>query len=186
MSTLKNLYCLVGPSGSGKSTLEKLLCEKHGLRPVVSHTTRPMRAGEEDGRNHYFVSEDDFRLVKDEMVAYTRFNGYEYGTTRPALDRSDLYVIDLDGLDGLDRKYRDRRVIILGLDPGYCECAARMKSRGDSEELIETRLEYDWDAFETLPGWANVMLDASLPPEKLAVQAWAVIMGYENDFSDPE
>lgn len=183
---LNNLYCLVGPSGSGKSTLEELLCKKHQLTPVVSHTTRPMREGEESGKNHIFVSREDFDLIRKDLVAYTEFDGYEYGTTKEMLGRSDIYVIDLEGLYFLECRYEDRQVVVLGLNPGPVTCCERMKARGDSDEEIEERLENDFDDFENLEAYCNVMLDASLDPKQLAAQAWAIIQGYETDFAYPE
>ena len=61
MTTTGTLYTVSAPSGAGKTSLVNALIERTlNLRVSVSHTTRPMRPGEEDGINYHFV-DDDFR-----------------------------------------------------------------------------------------------------------------------------
>lgn len=55
----------------------------------VSHTSRKMRNGEEEGRNYYYISQDEFKdmILKDEFVEYNVFNGNYYGTSKKELIR---------------------------------------------------------------------------------------------------
>ncbi len=61
------LYVIMGKSASGKDTLYRLAMERHPeLKPVVPYTTRPIRAGEKDGREYYFVTEETMRRMGQE------------------------------------------------------------------------------------------------------------------------
>jgi guanylate kinase len=75
------LLTLTGPSCSGKTTLQNNLVENHGFKGLVSHTTRPPRKGEADGKDYFFVSDDQFEELKQQgaLMEHVEFNGYKYG-----------------------------------------------------------------------------------------------------------
>jgi guanylate kinase len=85
------VFVITGPSGAGKGTLIKGLLERvPGLEVAVSATTRPLRPDEVDGREYWFLTEDEFtRKVSDgaflEWVPYV--SGHRYGTLRSEIDR---------------------------------------------------------------------------------------------------
>jgi guanylate kinase len=85
------VFVVTGPSGAGKGTLIRGLVERvEGLEVAVSATTRPQRPGEVDGKDYWFLSDDEFtRRVADdgflEWVSYV--SGRRYGTLRSELDR---------------------------------------------------------------------------------------------------
>lgn len=97
------IIAIVGPSGSGKTTLSRFAAKALGYNLVCSYTTRPMREGEADGVDHYFVSEDDMP-PKEKMLAYTCFGGYHYWTTKDQIEGVCIYVIDEDGVRMLKRR----------------------------------------------------------------------------------
>lgn len=70
---------LCGPSGAGKSTLIKMLINKHPEKfyMAISHTTRPMRVNEVNGRDYFFISESEFlnKIDKNEFIEYVSFAG---------------------------------------------------------------------------------------------------------------
>ena len=82
---------MTGPSGAGKGTLIRALLElRPELEVAVSATTRPRRPGEEDGRDYYFLSEEEFeRRVREgqflEHVTYV--SGQRYGTLHSEVER---------------------------------------------------------------------------------------------------
>ena len=108
------VFVITGPSGAGKGTLISGLVERvQGLEIAVSATTRPRRPGEVDGREYWFLSEDEFTSKVDEgafleWVPYV--SGHRYGTLRSEIERiSDdgkTCVLELE-LDGALRVQED-------------------------------------------------------------------------------
>lgn len=99
------IICIVGASGSGKTTASMMLQQQFGWNAIVSYTTRPMRKGEKNGRDHWFVKQDQIPL-KNRMCAYTQFGGYEYWTEWSQFLTlfPCVYVIDEKGLVDLQSK----------------------------------------------------------------------------------
>ena len=84
------VFVVTGPSGAGKGTLIRGLLERvEGLEVAVSATTRPQRPGEVDGREYWFLSDDEFTRREGageflEWVSYV--SGRRYGTLRSEID----------------------------------------------------------------------------------------------------
>ena len=104
----KTLFLVVGASGTGKTTLVSQLENLHNLSPIPSYTTRPPRSDSEYG--HIFVNDEAFAQLKN-IVAYTLYNGYQYGATSEQVDIHDLYVIDPSGVDFFKKAYRGKKQI---------------------------------------------------------------------------
>ena len=97
------LITITGPSGAGKDFVARLIEEYAGIKPLCSYTTRPMREGEQNGREHYFVSE--CCVPKEDMLAYTVYGGYEYWTTINQIEDVATYIIDEEGLLSLQKNH---------------------------------------------------------------------------------
>jgi guanylate kinase len=154
-STAKPLpvFVITGTSGEGKSTLAKLLTERvPGLELAVSATTRPRRPGEEDGRDYWFISEEEFDrgLADGEFLEHVELpwgEGYRSGTLWSELGRiasrgrSPLLEIETGGA----LKVRDRvpeAVTIFVTAPSKGELERRLRARAtESEGEIEERLD---------------------------------------------
>lgn len=107
------ILAIVGPSGSGKTSLAEMLKQKLNIPVIVSYTTRPMRVGETNGVEHYFVAESKIPS-RDEMLAYTKFGGFHYWSLHNQIPLSGpcSYVIDEKGLIKLMEEYDDTYNII--------------------------------------------------------------------------
>ena len=143
----KPLFLFVGRSASGKTTIANMLAEEHGYNQVESYTTRPPRFDGESG--HTFVSEEEFKNL-GELAAYTYYNGNHYGTTFEQLEKCDIYVVDIPGVESLLKKLKDdnRPICIIYFDASVYNRIHRMIDRGDGDMIIISRLlqdeEYDW------------------------------------------
>ena len=93
------IIAIVGASGSGKTYLSKLLQNELNVFLIVSHTTRPMREGEIEGIDHYYI-ENAHCFRREQMLSYTRFADYEYfGLEEQVPPRGYCaYVVDEKGL----------------------------------------------------------------------------------------
>lgn len=141
------LFLFVGPSGCGKTTVTTLLEDRYNERAIRSYTTRKPRFENEDG--HTFISEEEFNNLTD-LVAYTKYNGFLYGTTVEQLDNATLYVLDIPGVETLLENYKNtaRPICVFYLDSTVKTRIRRMIDRHDSDTAIVGRLyndeEYDW------------------------------------------
>jgi guanylate kinase len=149
--TRGNLFIVSSPSGGGKTTLiRRLIADPPGapLHFSVSHTTRPVRAGEKDGREYHFVTDERFRKMvsRRAFLEHNVVHGRRYGTSRaevlPHLSRGEDVVLDIDVQGARDiRKAYPRAVSIFIVLPNLAELERRLRLRGlDSEAEIRRRL----------------------------------------------
>ena len=151
-STVRPVFVITGTSGEGKSTLARDLVERlPELELAISATTRPRRPNENDGRDYWFLSEEEFdrRLEAGEFLEWVELpwgEGYRSGTLWSELDRiasgghSPLLEIETGGALAV----RDRvpaAVTIFVTAPSKEELERRLRSRAtESEGEIEERL----------------------------------------------
>jgi guanylate kinase len=109
----KKIIAIVGASGSGKTHMTKYIDNKFNLPSIVSCTTRPMREGETNGVEHYFVEEDQMP-TSENILAYTKFGEHHYWTDKQQIKEWDIfcYVIDEIGLIEMLDKYSDEFEVI--------------------------------------------------------------------------
>ena len=109
------MFVLSSPSGAGKTTLARELMSKvPGLQMSVSVTTRPMRPGEVEGRDYFFIDKQRFdAMVKnDELLEHAPVFDHFYGTPRAPVEaalsagRDVLFDIDWQGTQQLREKAR--------------------------------------------------------------------------------
>jgi len=144
---MSTLFIISGPSGSGKSTLVDLLCRRvSGLDFSVSYTTRPPRGGEENGRDYYFTSREEFErmIAGNEFLEYAEVHGNYYGTARRFLrdagDHDLLLDIDVQGAAQVKKRVPDA-VSIFVLPPDTTNLESRLRNSGlDAEDVIRRRL----------------------------------------------
>ena len=82
-------FVAAAPSGTGKTTICRAAIERDDhLRFSISHTTRPMRSGEVDGRDYHFVTPEQFRklVAAGGFIEHAEYAGHLYGTSWDALE----------------------------------------------------------------------------------------------------
>lgn len=105
------IIAIVGASGSGKTTLSLYLQEHEGIPAICSYTTRPIRDGEVNGREHWFV--DQNYPIPQNPLAYTFFGGHHYWTCPSQINSKVVsYVLDEKGLLELQKKWRTQYEIL--------------------------------------------------------------------------
>lgn len=100
------ILALIGEAGSGKDTLmQSILAKDSSLHEIVSCTTRPPREGEINGKNYYFLTDEEFALkvLNFEMFEATSFRDWFYGTSVDSLDKNkvNIGVFNPDGIYAL-------------------------------------------------------------------------------------
>ena len=154
---------LIGESGSGKNTVQDNLEKLYGCVPLLSYTTRPKRTPDEN--THTFVTMEEFeQIVKNEkVVAFTNFDNNLYCATDKQLEQSDVYIIDVKGLQNLlnlkFEKAIDIPFVTVYLQVPEEERIKRMKKRGDSKQAIKQRIEHDRIAFECVSKLCEYTID---------------------------
>ena len=146
---MNGVYIISAPSGSGKSTLvNKVRKIVPGLKFSISYTTRPPRAGEQNGREYFFVSRAVFEsmIAQDDFLEYAEVFGNYYGTARSFLSLAELegkdllLDIDVQGAVQIKRKIPEA-VSIFILPPNRQELEKRLRTRSlDAEAVIQRRL----------------------------------------------
>jgi guanylate kinase len=144
------VYIVSAPSGSGKSTLvAELLKTVRKLDFSISYTTRPARRTEQNRKEYFFVSPEDFAamVAADEFLEYADVFGNCYGTARRFLREAEergndlLLDIDVQGAEQIQQKIPGA-VSIFILPPDWQTLESRLRNRGsDSEEVIRRRLD---------------------------------------------
>lgn len=124
---MSKIFCLMGKSATGKDTIYKKLCvlEKDRLNNIVTYTTRPIRAGEQEGLEYHFTNEEGFKsfqldgkVVEDR--AYNTIHGvWRYFTVDDGQITEDgdyIIIGTLEMFSGLVRFYGSERVIPIYID----------------------------------------------------------------------
>ncbi len=154
------IYILMGKSASGKDTIYAKLREAHSeLLPVVTYTTRPIRQGEEDGREYHFVSEETMLALEEagkileKRVYHTKKGDWYYftaedGSVDPAGRSSYLMISTLEGYVKIRDFYGAGQVVPLyiTLDPAIRRERAYARERKEKNpcmEEVDRRFEAD-------------------------------------------
>ncbi len=143
------LYILSAPSGAGKTSLVKALLKQDSQVVVsVSHTTRAMRPGEQDGVDYNFVSMEAFNelIEQGQFLEYAEVFGNKYGTSQQwvreqlVAGRDVILEIDWQGAEQV-RRLMPEAVTAFILPPSRAALRERLNARGqDSEDVIDGRM----------------------------------------------
>ncbi len=142
---------LSGPSGAGKSSLiHKIMDDIGECYFSISTTTRPIREGEKDGVDYYFVDEEEFKreIEEDQFLEYAIVHGNYYGTSlkpvKKALSKGKLVIFDIDvqGNSAISSRLGEITTSVFITPPTLSELQKRLQNRHtDAKEVIERRVK---------------------------------------------
>lgn len=161
------LIILSGPSGVGKGTVRKYLIEQLGMSFYysISMTTRAPRNGEENGKDYYFVTPEEFQKKIDEgnLLEWAEFVNNRYGTPRDIVESylekgiDVLLEIETNGAKQVMAKCPDALSIFL-VPPSLEELEARIRGRQtETEATIQKRLAKAAEEMKLAPNYSYVV-----------------------------
>ena len=155
------IYLILGHSGSGKSTIRNALTS-HGIKKIITYTTRPPRVSEVDGIDYNYIDQELFKKMDQDnlFIGTTCYVGNFYSTLKEDLEKNNnkdsdcVIVVDKEGVLAIKKEFANARSI-------YLKCSRetlrdRMIKRNDHANDIEKRL----DVLEDLDPYADYIIDA--------------------------
>jgi guanylate kinase len=194
MTAPGTLYIISAPSGAGKTSLVKALLENtDGIGVSISHTTRAMRPGEQDGVDYHFVDVATFTQMMEAGAFLEHaqvFDNY-YGTSQAAvmaqLDSGQDVILEIDWQGAQQvRQCFDDAVSIFILPPSKSALRERLTGRGqDGEDIIERRMrdaeaemshyaEFDYVVVNNVFDDALAQLQALVVAQRLSIRRQSV------------
>ena len=179
-----DLVVLSAPSGCGKSTLLRAVFEHHPdlaarLAFSVSHTSRPARPEEVDGRDYHFIDRPSFEalIAADAFLEWAEVHGQLKGTSHAEVDglrrqgRDVLLEIDVQGAAVVRRKV-PAAVSLFILPPSFTELERRLRGRGsETEAQIARRLRDARRELEQVGEFDYVIVNADLVSAREALSS---------------
>jgi guanylate kinase len=163
------MFVLSSPSGAGKTTLSRMLiAETPGLKMSVSATTRPMRPGEVEGNDYYFIDQKRFdaMIANGELLEWATVFENRYGTPRAPVEAAlaagndVLFDIDWQGTQQLRSRSPSDVVSVFILPPSVSALEQRLHTRAqDSEEVIRARMKKAGDEMSHFDAYDYIVVN---------------------------
>ena len=145
------IIILSSPSGAGKTTLVKKIAKENNFKISISHTTRKPRTNEEEGKDYFFVSEEEFKnlINKNAFLEYAEVFENYYGSSKinviKALNKGQNVIFDIDwqGTEQIkNQKLNYNLVTFFILPPSKEELFNRLKNRDMKDKnIVEERMK---------------------------------------------
>ena len=158
----KKIFALLGYMGVGKDTiLKQVLKDMDDVKPIISTTTRPMRKGETEGVEYYFIDDVEFFRRGTDFVEQRIYNTkvkengvekdatWRYGIERAELEKDDYLIVIVDsvGYKELKNYVGNNKIVPIFISAPQEELKARALARGDLEAEVDRRLKDDYERF---------------------------------------
>jgi len=177
------LMVVSGPSGSGKTTLCRQLSDMGEVIYSVSCTTRAPRPGEVDGRDYFFLTEEDFveRIGRNEFFEHANVHGRRYGTLKSSVKENLMQgkdvVMDIDVQGARQIRACDDPMVkqcladVFILPPSVEELKARLSGRGtETQEALNLRLSNALEEMACWPEYQSVLVSGSKEEDRQRFQ----------------
>ena len=163
MSLIKDgmIVVLSSPSGAGKTTLVNKISLENNFQISVSHTTRPPRTNEINGKDYFFVNKEKFEVLikKDEFLEYAKVFENYYGSSKQAviknLDNGKNVIFDIDwqGSEQIKKKKLNYKLITFFILPPSRKVLFERLSNRDMKDknIVERMKQFDQDILH----WKN-------------------------------
>ena len=158
----KKIFALLGYMGVGKDTiLKQVLKDIDDVKPIISTATRPMRKGETEGVEYYFIDDVEFFRRGTDFVEQRIYNTkvkengvekdatWRYGIERAELEKDDYLIVIVDsvGYKELKNYVGNNKIVPIFISAPQEELKARALARGDLEAEVDRRLKDDYERF---------------------------------------
>jgi len=181
---MPSLFVLSGPSGVGKDTvLNKMKESGIPLRYAITLTTRPQRAGEYNGVDYYFTSEENFQgmLDRGELLEWAKVYGYWYGVpkeqVKQVLEKGEDVIVKVDTQGAASiKKLLPEAVLIFLAPPSTEEQEERLKKRRtETNADLKLRLETFDEEMKSLPLFDYVVVNRQGELDSAVSQIKAIV-----------
>lgn len=167
-----HLIVISGPSGVGKGTIvDELIRQNPELRISISATTRNKRPRELDGKNYFFLTEDQFSQMIDEgeLIEYAKVHGHYYGTPKKfvedqiQLGHDVILEIDVQGAEQVRNNFKGGVQIFI-LPPHKEDLVSRIRHRGaETEEEIAVRMKTAEEEIKKMVDYDYAVINDQVP-----------------------
>ncbi|MBE6108365.1 MAG: guanylate kinase [Erysipelotrichaceae bacterium] len=175
------IVVLSGASSVGKGKIADELLKDPDLKLMysISLTTRPQKEHEVDGEDYYFVSHKQFAtaLKKKELLEYTSFNGYYYGTPRAQVDflveqgKNVLLEVEAQGV-GQIKLFKPDALCFFVLPKSFEDLERQIHEiYGDNDASVEMRINKARTEMELAPLWRNTVTNEDIPAAVAEIKA---------------
>jgi len=185
MKVKGSILVVSGPSGSGKTSLAREVCEelKDKAYFSISTTTRPVREGEKDGIDYFFVSKEEFLKDIDDgyFLEWAEVHGNFYGTSKrqidTALNEGKIVFLDIDvqGHNAVRKAYPDIVTSIFVTTKNKKVLMDRLKNRGtETEDTLEIRMINALHEMKKIPEYDFLLINDDFDEAKEFLRAVAL------------
>jgi guanylate kinase len=165
------LIVVSGFSGAGKGTLMKKLVQEYDNYALsISATTRAPRAGEENGREYFFLKREEFeqKIDEDGLIEYACYCDNYYGTPRAyveeqlAAGKDVILEIEIQGALKIRKQYPDALLLFV-MPPSAAELRRRLEGRGtETKEIIDKRMKRAIEEAEGIEEYEYIVVNDNL------------------------